>query len=404
MLLEAGIGSSAPLRRRRLGLKYAPIVKARIGFVIEQALGHVAYGLGLRNALAHRTDLDCVWLEVPYALGSFQRVPWIGQNWTVRGSLRAWRQIREARKEAPLDALFVHTQTVSLFAGPHMDRVPTLLSLDATPKNLDELGASYAHEVGSAPVERLKLLAHRHVMQKAGSFTAWSQWTKDSLVRDYGVSADEITVVHPGTVLSNYPDPAARKVRSDGPLRILFVGGDFVRKGGDMLLEVFRQKLQGRCELHLITAADVPAGDGVFVYKGLKPHSPELLARYREADVFALPTRGDCLAVVLGEAMAACLPIITTRVGAHAEAVEDGESGFLLRTDDAPALADRLERLASDRQLAFRMGMRSRAIGEERFDMRKNADRIADMLVELAKRGARRATTISRLKPLPGVT
>jgi glycosyltransferase involved in cell wall biosynthesis len=364
-------------------------MKVRVGFVIEQALGHVAYGQGLKKALADRADMECVWLDIPYELGQFTRIPWLGHNWTVRGSVRAWQRIRAARVTAPIDALFVHTQTVSLFAGPHMRAVPTLLSLDATPKNLDELGASYTHQVGSPPVEWLKLTAHRHVARQATSFTTWSSWAKASLVKDYRARAEEVTVIHPGTVLSNFPDPSTRTLRREGPLRILFVGGDFVRKGGDLLLDVFRRHFRGKCELHLITAADVPAGDGVFVYRGIKPHSPELMARYRHADVFALPTRGDCLAVVLGEAMAACLPILTTRVGAHAEAVEDGQSGHVLSVDDAEGLRARLEALVNDRELCHRMGMRSRQIGEQRFDMNKNANRIADLLVDMAKTRSR---------------
>jgi glycosyltransferase involved in cell wall biosynthesis len=358
--------------------------RTRVGFVIEQALGHVAYGLGLRKALAHRDDLECIWLDVPYALDGFGRIPVVGRNWTLRGSTRAFWQVRAAHATQHLDALFLHTQTVSLFASGHMRRIPTLLSLDATPRNLDEIAGSYGHEVGSSKVEALKLAAHRMVMRRATSFTTWSQWAKNSLVRDYGASADKVEVIHPGTVLSNYPAPEERRRNDHGPLRILFVGGDFVRKGGDMLLEIFRRHFVGRCELHLITAADVAGGDGVFVYRGLKPHSPELLQRYRDADVFALPTRGDCLAVVLGEAMAASLPIITTPVGAHAEAVEDGESGFVMPLDDAECLRDRLERLVQDRQLAFRMGQASRNIGENRFDMNKNANRIADILVGLS--------------------
>ncbi len=359
-------------------------MKHRVGFVIEQALGHVAYGMGLKKALESRADLDPVFLEVPYGFDGLGRVPLVGRNWTLRGSARAWGQVRTANRAAPLDALFLHTQTVSLFAGGHMRSIPTLLSLDATPMNLDELGGSYQHAVGSRPVEKLKLLAHRRVMRNAAWFTTWSEWTKASLVRDYGVAAEKITVVHPGTVLRNFPEPSERKVRREGPLRALFVGGDFVRKGGDLLLDVFRRRLRGLCELHLVTAAELPPEEGVHVYRGLRPHSPELLTRYREADVFVLPTRGDCLAVVLGEAMASCLPIITTRVGAHPEAVEHEQSGYVLDVDDAEALGDRLTQLASDRDRTFTMGMRSRKIGEERFDMDRNAVRIANILTRIA--------------------
>lgn len=358
-------------------------MKPRIGFVVEQALGHVAYGMGLRKALSSRSDMECVWIDIPYTPDGFGRVPVVGKNWTVRGSLRAYRAVGEELRRAPLDALFIHTQTIGLFSAGHMARVPTLLSLDATPLNYDELGTSYNHETDSAPAERVKLWAHRAVMRKVRGFTTWSQWAKDSLVRHYGAPADKVTVIHPGTVLSNFPDPTTKSSKHPGPLRVLFVGGDFVRKGGDLLLDVWRSHLRGKVELHLVTGTDVPTEDGVFVYRGLKPHSPELLRRYAEADVFVLPTRGDCLAVVLGEAMASRLPIITTRVGAHAEAVVDGESGFVLDVDDGPALRDRLERMAQDRDLVDRMGKRSRQVGEERFDMNVNANRIADLLLDL---------------------
>ena len=360
----------------------------RIGFALEQTLGHVDYGLSLRRALARRRDIDCEWLDVPFALGNFGRIPLAGNNWTLRGSVRAARAIGHVHRVRRLDALFVHTQTIGLFSAGHMRRIPTLMSVDATPINYDELATWYGDRVHQAPVERLKLWAHRMVMRRTRAFTTWSQWAKDSLVQHYGVDPKKITVIHPGTVLSNFPDPAQRTRRSNGPLRVLFVGGDFRRKGGDLLLEVARS-LAPRVELHLVTSekAEVSPGPGIFVYRGLKPHSPELLKRYAETDVFALPTRGDCLAVVLGEAMASSLPIVTTHVGAHAEAVEDGKSGFVIPIDDAEALRDRLDRLAHNPDLVMALGRRARQIGEERFDMDKNANRIADMLVALHKDG-----------------
>jgi glycosyltransferase involved in cell wall biosynthesis len=359
-------------------------MKRRIGFVIEQALGHVAYGIGLKQALAHRDDLELDWLAVPYEPGVFGRLPLIGKNWTLRGSSRACRAIAQLVRQRRPDALFIHTQTIALFSAPFMARIPTLLSLDATPRNYDELADSYGDSVHGDAIETAKLWAHRAVMRHAASFTVWSNWAKNSLVREYGAPEQRVSVVHPGTVLSNFPDPASRRPRLAGPLRVLFVGGDFPRKGGDLLLETVRKHFSGRVELHLVTAADVPSGDGVFVHRGLKPLSPELLQRFRDADVFVLPTRGDCLAVVLGEAMAAALPIITTRVGAHGEAVENGKTGFLIERDDAEALRDRIERLERDRELTFEMGLRARQLGEERFDMTKNAARIAEQLLAIA--------------------
>jgi glycosyltransferase involved in cell wall biosynthesis len=367
-------------------------MKPRIGFVLEQALGHVAYGISLRQAVSARSDIECVWLEVSFAEDGFGRVPLIGKSWVLRGNVRARHAIVRAHRERPLDALFVHTSMVGLLSADYMRRIPTLLSLDATPLNYDELAAWYGHSVQSAPVERAKLLVHRAVMRRARKLTTWSEWAKRSLVEHYGIDAHAVTVVHPGTTIANFPDPAARAGRRPGPMRILFVGGDFVRKGGDLLLSVFQKHLRSVAELHLVTAAEVPSADGVHVYRGIKPHSPALLALYANADVFVLPTRGDCLAVVLGEAMASSLPIVTTRVGAHVEAVDEGESGFVIDVDDAEALRERLDRLAASPDLRERMGRRSRQIGEERFDMEKNANQIADLLVGLSQPRAILAT------------
>lgn len=353
---------------------------------MEQTLGHVAYGLGLREALADRDDFQAIWLDVPYLPEGERLLPVVGRNWTLRGSFRAARAVRDALRSERLDALFVHTQTIALFLAPFMRRVPTVLSTDATPRNYDAVSAAYGDSVHAAPLEKAKLVSHRAVVRRAQRFTTWSVWAKSSLVDDYGARDSLVTVIHPGTVISRFPDPRERGARREGPLRVLFVGGDFIRKGGDVLLEA-RRKMRNPAELHLVTSADVPPEPGVHVYKGLKPLSTELLSRYADADVFALPTRGDCLAVVLGEAMAACLPIVTTAVGAHAEAVENESSGFIVPTDDAAAVADRLDRLASDPGLARRLGSRARAIGEERFDMKKNANRIADLLLETSAGG-----------------
>lgn len=361
-------------------------MKRRIGFVIEQALGHVAYGMGLKQALLPRDDIELEWIEIPYDTGTFGKIPVVGRNWTLRGSARAYRAIAAAHHRKPLDALFIHTQTVALLSAPHMAKIPTLISLDATPINYDELAGTYGDKVDSAPAERAKLWAHRTVMKRAAGFTVWSEWAKRSLVKDYLAPAEKVSVVHPGTVIANFPSPTERKPHHGKPLNILFVGGDFPRKGGDLLLETVKQHFRGRVELHLVTGADVTPSEGVFVHRGVKPLSPEIFRRFSEADVFVLPTRGDCLAMVLGESMAASLPIITTRVGAHAEAVEDGKSGFLIDKDDAVALRDRIDRLERDRALCFDMGMRSREVGEERFSMQKNANRIADQLLAICRR------------------
>jgi glycosyltransferase involved in cell wall biosynthesis len=361
--------------------------RTRIGFVLEQALGHVTYGRNIASAVSVRDDVDPVWLEVPFAPDTrLARLPFVRNNWTLRASLEARRLWNQANARS-FDSVFLHTQTVSLFAGGLMREVPTVLSLDATPLNFDAVGAAYGHAEGNPFVEALKRRAYKRVFARAALYTTWSQWTKDSLTNDYGVDASRVRVLHPGADLSLYPfGRAPRKAATGRPLRLLFVGGDFTRKGGDLLLTLLGGPLAGRCELDVVSNAAIPLTAGVRQHRNVGPNSPELLALYKSADVFVLPTRADCLAVVLGEAMASALPIITTPVGAHAEAVRDGQTGYLIDADDLSALHDRIERLIAQPGLALEMGRRGRILGEDRFDARKNAQAIGDMLIEAARR------------------
>jgi glycosyltransferase involved in cell wall biosynthesis len=356
----------------------------RPGFVLEQTLGHVTHGQNLRRIIGGETGVTPSWYDVPFKpAGALYKVPPLSANWSLRGSVYARRAL-QSNGWRDLDALFVHTLTIALFATPFYEQVPTVLSLDATPINFDSVGRLYGHEPHPGAVERIKRHIVRRAVSRADAFVSWSAWAKASLVDDYGADPERVLVAAPGADLDLFPKRIDRS--NHGPVRILFVGGDFPRKGGDVLLQAFRERLRGRAELHFVTAYQMADEEGVFIHNGVKPNSPELLELFAGADIFALPTRGDCLAVVLGEAMAASLPIITTAVGAHAEAVEHGESGLLVPPDDASALGDALERLVDDAALRRRMGARGRAIAEERFDAKRNTLAVLDLMRDVAGR------------------
>jgi glycosyltransferase involved in cell wall biosynthesis len=338
----------------------------------------VTHSLNLKRFLAEEAGVQPAWLDVPFRpSGPIYKLPPFSLNWSLRGSLAARNLLTPSVTEG-LDALFVHTFTVALLAARAYERLPTVISTDATPINLDSVAAAYAHRRQPEPVERFKLWLTRSVLKRARAYVTWSQWAKDSLVNDYGMKGARIEVITPGTDLELFgwqkPAPAG------GKPRVLFVGGDFERKGGDLLLQVQRERLRGRAELHIVTGQDVPEEQDVHVYRGLTANSPGLLELFRTADVFALPTRADCLAVVLGEAMASSLPVVTTSVGAHPEAVEHGKTGFVVQPDDAAALGDALVNLVEDPVLRREMGQAGRHAAEQRFDARANARRIVSLL------------------------
>lgn len=359
---------------------------------MEQALGHITYTQNLMAAFAADPSVEPRWFPVRQGReGRLGRLPLLNRNWTALGSARAYDLVR-GRRSAGLDALIFHTQTIALLSPLVARRLPVVISLDATPVNMDGFGSHY----GLAPaspgrLERGKRALHRAAYARAAGFTTWCQWAKDSLRDDYGVDPELVTVIFPGIDLTRFPaPPAARPSREK--VRVLFVGGDFARKGGPELLAAMRAGLAQCCELDLVTRAPVPATPGVRLHSDLGPNDPRLLALYRDADIFALPTHADCLAVAVGEALASGLPVVTTSVGGQPEAVRDGGSGLIVPPGDVGALAEALQRLARDPELRRTMGHAARRTALERFDARTNARRLLDVVANSIDRWhARRA-------------
>ncbi|GAB4334508.1 MAG: glycosyltransferase family 4 protein [Dehalococcoidia bacterium] len=336
----------------------------RITLCLEQTLGHRAHGQNLESVLDGRPEpIDVVRVEYPEV--ARVRVPW-----AVRGSIGALRGLRASGNA---DVALFHTQTISLFAP--LARTPYVVSVDATPVQVDAMGRWYAHRRGPHMAEEAKRRWYARVFRGAAGVVAWSEWAADSLVVDYGVGRDRILVAHPGAPQAFFDIDRARPV-SRLP-RILFVGGDFRRKGGEGLLAAFRG-LEGRAELVLVTEAAVHPEPGVRVLRGVRPGSEAQLRAYADADIFCLPTLGDCTPVALGEAMAAGLPVVTTSVGSNHETVRDGEHGFVVAPGDVGALREALSRLVDDAALRQAMGAAARSRAHDRMDAGKNAHRVLD--------------------------
>ena len=341
----------------------------RAVFAMEQSLGNVTHYLNLRAAEQEAGWLKAQWLPIEYRQ---TRVPW-----AVSGSLDASQALLPLLRN--VDVAFIHTTTIALLSPLLVPKRPLVLSTDGTPNK-----RGMRHWYGLKPEgpvgSELKRQLYGRIFQRADAFVSWCEWTKDSLVEDYGVEPSRVTVIPPGVDLSRF-HPG---VRNNSKPRILFVGGDFKRKGGDLLLEVFRRRLRGRAELELVTPADVPEEPGVRVHRNIKANSPVLQDLFATCDVFVLPTRGEVFPLAGMEALAAGLPLVATRVGGLPELVVDGESGRLCDVDDAGGLGDALDQLIGDEALRRRMSERARRDAEQRFDYRKNALRVFELVRGMA--------------------
>lgn len=359
--------------------------RPRVGVVIELALGHATHSANLQRLLPG-TEIDPVFATIEYERNGWTtRLPGEG-NWTIRSGIRARRAIRRLRRAEGIEALFIHTQVPAMLSPDHVRRLPSVISLDATPLQYDSLGQFYDHRPGSRAVESAKKLVHRLGLSGATALVTWSQWTKAGLVDDYGIDADRVTVIPPGVDLGRWTAPSRPDGDDDGPVTVLFVGGNLERKGGLVLLDAVETLRSGGLdiEVDLVTKDDVAPRPGVRVHHGLTPNDQRLVDLYQSAEVFCLPTLGDCLPMVLSEAGAVGLPLVSTAVGAIPEIVRD-ESGLTVPPGDAPALADALGQLVREPDLRRSLGAGARRLVEAEFDAAVNARRLAGVLAGVAR-------------------
>jgi glycosyltransferase involved in cell wall biosynthesis len=352
----------------------------RATFVMEQHLGHGTFYQNLRRSLQSEKALETHWVEITYANSGawWETLQFLPAH--VRGTLCGRRQVRQGLRQQTNDIAFFNTQVPAVLGGRIIRRQPYMLCTDITPHQYDQMATAYGHRTDRHwLIKRYKHWANVTLFRQAKHIVPWSQWVRRSLIADYGVAADRITVIPPGVDTARW-QPRPRGQHS-GRVQILFVGGDFYRKGGEKLLQAFRALPAGSAQLALVTRSAIEPGEGVTVYNTLQPNSPELIDLYQRSDLFVLPTNAEAFGIAAVEAGAAGLPVIATNVGGVSDIVIDNHTGFLLPTNEADQLRARLLTLIEDDARRAQMGDAARKQVELHFDARKNAARILELLV-----------------------
>jgi glycosyltransferase involved in cell wall biosynthesis len=187
-----------------------------------------------------------------------------------------------------------------------------------------------------------------------------------------------------------------RPIVSEGPVRAAFVGRLIPVKRLDLFLQAFAI---ARNEVPRLVAA--VAGDGpersrmeaLAVELGLAPPAVTFLGSVEAVgellltvDLLVLCSDEEGFPNVVLEAMTAAIPVVATRAGDVAEAVQDGRTGFVVPVDDAAALAERIVVLAKSPSLRRRLGGAAYERARDVYGARPLAGRLFAIYRELAER------------------
>ena len=169
-----------------------------------------------------------------------------------------------------------------------------------------------------------------------------SSFVRNSLL-DAGVKPEKISVIPFGAPI-DYFQP---KPKTDPLFRVLFVGRVGPRKGVHYLLPAWRELKLPDAELLLVGINELPDGylakyADTLRYVPSVPHA-SLNEYYSSANVLVLPTLVEGLPLVILEAMACGIPVITTPNAGVSDIITDGVEGFVVPVRDVEALKEKLE-------------------------------------------------------------
>ncbi|MBI2822616.1 MAG: glycosyltransferase family 4 protein [Acidobacteria bacterium] len=224
-------------------------------------------------------------------------------------------------------------------------------------------------------------LNQRRLLHASSHVVAVSAETGASLERVYGIAAGKIDII-PAPVDTSvfYPkEEPSPPLEASRPLHILSAGTLSRQKGFDCVLEALALLDHRRPGAYRLTVAgqgpEMPrlkakAGQlgiaGLVLFAGALGEQ-DLARAFRRSDLFVLATfREEGFPLVIAEALASGVPVITTRVGGNPSAVRDGIDGRLVDAGKPRDLASAIEGLAGDAALCCAMAQngRKRALSE----------------------------------------
>lgn len=275
---------------------------------------------------------------------------------TVRYSHLYTRQAsRRLRRIGPIDAV------VQMGLGYEVHHPQVMTFEDMT------IAQAVTHKFGFWADLNSATVAHRRDQQRRNyhrvrACGALTQWAADSIIEDYGVDSERVHVVGGGANIEPQTTPPGPEDDKWHHPMFLFVGGDWKRKNGPVILQAFARVREEfpSAELHLVGGHPPVTAPGVTDHGLLPLGDPQAQTRLKDlmmrATCLLLPSAVEPGGLIHLDAASFGVASIGTTVGGAIDMV--GDAGYLVPPGDVDALVERM-RLMTDPAHAARMGHRA---------------------------------------------
>lgn len=292
------------------------------------------------------------------------------------GNVREAWAIRRLLRQHPVDVLHVNVHGYEAAGlGAMMAGIPGLAVYHIWPQR------------DPTAVRRclIALTAHTYrlvVTPSEAAMSAWQRWCR--------LPSRRCAFVWNGVDLDRFG--GHRRSGHDEVFRILAVGRLDAVKGFDVLIDAARRLCSGKVEICI--AGEGPAREhleqqlvalGLGKRVRLLGHVENVDELYRLSDCLVVSSHNEGCSLVLMEAMASGLPVVTTDAGPLPQINEDGVTGYVVGRGDDAALAEALERLMGDARGRLAMGEAARNRAEKLFDQRRMVEEMCAIYQRVAR-------------------
>jgi glycosyltransferase involved in cell wall biosynthesis len=275
----------------------------------------------------------------------------------------ARRQIEAAATAARCDAV-LEIQDLGSVRTPYF--VYQDMSFDALIA-LQQSGDVPLYRGMSPGVLRYRQDRQHAVYERAAGVLAMSAWLARSLVEVTGLPPEKVHVVHPGISATSAALDTPLPIREAPRRRLLFVGREFMIKGGDLTVaatEVLRREFDPHIRLTVVGPSEWPmpgpVPDGID-FLGPRPFE-EIVRLYDSHDVLVMPSWLEGFGIALAEAQSRGLPCVGRDAYAMPEIIEPGVSGALMSGKDPADLAALIHGVLGDDAIYDKCRQRAAAV------------------------------------------
>jgi UDP-glucose:(heptosyl)LPS alpha-1,3-glucosyltransferase len=248
-------------------------------------------------------------------------------------------------------------------------------------------------------------IARRQYLEDGRLVIALSKMVADDFKRFHGIPSEQVRLVYNGVDTGRFSPERRLKYRDavrrwlgidDDTLLLLIVTHNFRLKGVPALMKAVKRIKGGKMPVHLAVVGGKPARNHTraAAYMGIGSDVTfvgsvdDTAPYYAAADIYAHPTLYDSCSLVVLEALASGLPVITSSSNGAAELISEGIEGYVVPdANDVELLVERIGML-SDPAARRQMGERARELSLKH-TLRHNVDQILAVYDEIVKKRAR---------------